>query len=126
MRVFGRRERPHPRAQLTLFDTADGWRYSLWVTNRPATTRGRLGQNAYLDAAHRVHAGIEDTILPARTLAWATSHSDPLPIGINQDGGYKWSLQTGQWLVLVVIDRRAYSSIWLTVQAVTAPRSWST
>jgi hypothetical protein len=62
MRVFARRERPHPGAQLPLFETADGWRYSLRVTNRPAATRGWLGQNAYLDAAHRVHARIEDVI----------------------------------------------------------------
>jgi len=63
MRVFARRERPHPGAQLTLFEAEDGWRYSLWVTNRPASTRGWLGQNAYLDAAHRVHARVEDAIL---------------------------------------------------------------
>ena len=64
MRVFARRERPHPGAQLTLFEAEDGWRYSLWVTNRPATTRGWLGQNAYIDAAHRVQARVEDAILP--------------------------------------------------------------
>jgi hypothetical protein len=63
MRVFARRERPHPGAHLTLFEAADGWRYSLWVTNRPAATRGWLGQDAYIDAAHRVHARIEDAIL---------------------------------------------------------------
>lgn len=62
MRVFARRERPHPEAQLTLFETADGCRYTLWVTNRPETTRGWLGQPQYLDAAHRVHARVEDTI----------------------------------------------------------------
>ena len=62
MRVFARRERPHPGAQLSLFEAADGWRYSLWATSRPATTRGWLGQNAYIDAAHRVHARVEDFI----------------------------------------------------------------
>ena len=62
MRVFARRERPHPGAQLTLFETADGWRYSLWVTNLPAMTKGWRGQCAYIDAAHRVHARIEDVI----------------------------------------------------------------
>jgi hypothetical protein len=40
MRVFARRERPYPGAQLTLFEAADGWRYSLWVTNLPATAPG--------------------------------------------------------------------------------------
>lgn len=62
MRVFVRRERPHPGAQLTLFETHDGWRYTLWVTNRPDTTKGWLGQAPYIDAAHRVHARVEDCI----------------------------------------------------------------
>jgi len=62
MRVFARRERPHPGAQLTLFEAGDGWRYSLWATNRPAATKGWLGHNAYIDAAHRVQARVEDAI----------------------------------------------------------------
>ena len=62
MRVFARRERPHPGAQLTLFEAEDGWRYSLWATNRPVTTRGWQGQCAYIDAAHRIHARVEDVI----------------------------------------------------------------
>ena len=40
MRVFARRERPHPAAQLTLFEAGNGRRYSLWVTNLPAAVRG--------------------------------------------------------------------------------------
>jgi hypothetical protein len=62
MRVFARRERPHPGAQLTLFEAEDGWRYCLWVTNLPERTRGWRGQLAYIDAAHRVHARVEDAI----------------------------------------------------------------
>lgn len=63
MRVFARRERPHPGAQLSLFEAAGGgWRYSLWVTNLPITQRGWCGQAAYIDAAHRVHARVEDCI----------------------------------------------------------------
>jgi hypothetical protein len=62
VRVFARRERPHPGAQLTLFEAEDGWRYGLWATNRAATTKGWLGQNAYIDAAHRVQARVEDAI----------------------------------------------------------------
>ena len=54
MRVFARRERPHPGAQLTLFEAEDGWRYRLRATNRAAATKDWLGQNAYIDAAHRV------------------------------------------------------------------------
>ena len=62
MRIFARRERPHPGAQLTLFEAEDGWRYTLWVTNLPGTTRGWRGQLAYIDAGHRVHARVEDAI----------------------------------------------------------------
>lgn len=62
MRVFVRRERPHPGAQLSLFESQDGWRYTLWVTNRPDTTKGWLGQPQYIDATHRVHARVEDAI----------------------------------------------------------------
>ena len=62
MRVFARRERPHPGAQLTLFEAEDGWRYSLWVSNLPAALRGWRAQLSYIDAAHRVHARVEDRI----------------------------------------------------------------
>jgi hypothetical protein len=62
MRICARRERPHPGAKLSLFEHEDGYRYQLWVTNLPAGTRGWRGQNAYIDAAHRVHARVEDAI----------------------------------------------------------------
>src|SRR3974390_2906542 len=62
LRVFARRERPPPGAQLTLSEAEDGWRYRLGATNRAATTKGWLGQNAYIDAAHRVQARVEDAI----------------------------------------------------------------
>jgi hypothetical protein len=62
MRVFARRERPHPGAQLTLFEAGDGWRYTLWVSNVPASLRGWRSQLGYIDAAHRVHARVEDRI----------------------------------------------------------------
>ena len=62
MRIFARRERPHPGAQLSLFEEADGWRYSLHVSNLPVTVRGWRGKLAYIDAAHRVHARVENCI----------------------------------------------------------------
>ena len=62
MRVFARRERPHPDAQLTLFEAEDGWRYTLRAANLPAGTSGWRGQPACIDAAHRVHARVEDGI----------------------------------------------------------------
>jgi hypothetical protein len=59
MRIFARRERPHPGAKLSLFEHEDGYRYQLWVTNLPATTKGWRGKTACIDAGHRVHARVE-------------------------------------------------------------------
>jgi len=60
MRVIVRRERPHPGAQLSLFEEADGWRYTAFVTN---TTVGAL---QWLEARHRAHARVEDRIRCAK------------------------------------------------------------
>lgn len=60
MRVIVRRERPHPGAQLSLFEEADGWRYAAFVTN---TT---IGQLQWLEARHRAHARVEDRIRCAK------------------------------------------------------------
>jgi len=59
MRLFARRERPHPGAQLTLFEIEDGWRYSVWATNLPQATTGWCGKVPYVDAVHRV---VEDGV----------------------------------------------------------------
>lgn len=56
MRVIVRRERPHPGAQLSMFEERDGWRYQAFITS---TTGGQL---AFLDARHRAHARVEDRI----------------------------------------------------------------
>jgi len=40
MRVFARRERPHPGAQLTLLEAQDGWRYTLRATSLSKRTYG--------------------------------------------------------------------------------------
>lgn len=56
VRIICRRERPHPGAQLSLFETADGWRYQLFATN----TGGHTVQ--FLEARHRPHARVEDRI----------------------------------------------------------------
>lgn len=56
MGVIVRRERPHPGAQLSLFEARDGWRYQALVTNTQA------GQLAFLEARHRAHARVEDRI----------------------------------------------------------------
>lgn len=60
MRVIARRERPHPGAQLSLFEERDGWRYQAFVTNT------KVGQLAFLEARHRAHARVEDRIRHAK------------------------------------------------------------
>ena len=104
MRVFARRERPHPGAQLTLFEAGDGWRYSLWATNRPADTRGWLGQAAYIDAAHRVQARVEDAIRTGKDCG--IGHFPSFDFGIN--AAWLTASMTGQillaWLKLLALD----------------------
>jgi hypothetical protein len=73
MRVIVRREKPHPGAQLSLFEEHHGWRYQLVATNTPT------GQLALLEARHRCQARVEDRIrcgkqtgigrLPSRSFA---------------------------------------------------------
>jgi hypothetical protein len=57
-RFIVRRERPHPGAQLDLFDTVEGFRHQLIATDSPAGT----GPLAFIDARHRAHARVEDRI----------------------------------------------------------------
>ena len=57
-RFIVRRERPHPGAQLDLFDTVEGFRHQLIATDSPAGT----GHLTWLDARHRAHARVEDRI----------------------------------------------------------------
>jgi hypothetical protein len=104
MRVFARRERPHPGAQLTLFEAGDGWRYSLWVTNRSPATKGWLGQNAYIDAAHRVHARVEDAIRTGKDAG--LGHFPSFDFQVN--AVWLTAAMTGQillaWLKLLALD----------------------
>ncbi len=55
-RLIMRRERPHPGAQLTLFDTSAGFRHTCFITN----TEG--ADIAALELRHRGHARVEDRI----------------------------------------------------------------
>ncbi len=56
MRALARRERPHPGAQLPLFEQPAGYRFPLTAT----TMAGRQPQ--FLEACHRVQARAEDRI----------------------------------------------------------------
>ncbi len=74
-RVIVRRERPHPGAQLDLFEHADGWRYTAFATDT------RVGQLAFLDARHRAHARVEDRIRTAKDTG--LDHFPSREFGIN-------------------------------------------
>jgi len=57
-RFIVRRERPHPGAQLSLFDTIEGMRHQVMATDTPVGH----GPIQYLEARHRGHARVEDRI----------------------------------------------------------------
>src|SRR5205814_337194 len=104
MRIFTRRERPHPGAQLTLFEAEDGWRYTLWVTNRPASARGWLGQPAYIDAAHRVHARVEDAIRTGKDCGIGKFPSTSLAMNKAWQAAALTAATLLAWLKLLALD----------------------
>jgi hypothetical protein len=57
-RMVVRRERPHPGAQLSLFDTVEGMRHQVFITDTP---RGHCSLQL-LELRHRGHARVEDRI----------------------------------------------------------------
>lgn len=66
MRIIVRRERPHPGAQLDVFEERDGYRYQAFATNTPFRPGQPNQQLAFLEARHRVHARVEDRIKHAK------------------------------------------------------------
>jgi hypothetical protein len=56
VRLICRRERPHPGAQLSLFDDAEGFRHTCFITN----TEG--SDLCSLELRHRGHARVEDRV----------------------------------------------------------------
>jgi hypothetical protein len=60
VRVIARRERPHPGAQLTLFDTAEGFRHQVFITDQDGD------DIAALELRHRHRAHVENRIRAAK------------------------------------------------------------
>jgi hypothetical protein len=104
MRVFARRERPHPGAQLSLFETQDGWRYSLWASNVPAQLRGWRAQLGYIDAAHRVHARVEDCIRAGKDCGIAKFPSHNFAINSAWLAASLTAAALLSWLRLIALD----------------------
>ncbi len=57
-RIIVRRERPHPGAQLSLFDLDEGMRHQVFLTDTPYSE----GSVQQLEVRHRAHARVEDRI----------------------------------------------------------------
>jgi hypothetical protein len=57
-RFIVRRERPHPGAQLSVFDSIEGMRHQVMATDTPPGG----GSIQFLEARHRAHARVEDRI----------------------------------------------------------------
>jgi len=98
MRVIVRRERPHPGAQLCVFEERDGWRYQAFVTNTAT------GQLAFLEARHRAHARVEDRIRHAKDS------------GLRRFPSREFAINTA-WLTAVAIA--ADLTAWLRLLALT-------
>lgn len=94
-RLVCRRERPHPGAQLSLFDTVQGWRHTAFLTDTPG------GDLPALELRHRRHARVEDRI---RT--WKTCGLLDLP---------HWDYGSNEaWLALTVIAATLIAWLQLT------------
>ncbi|MEU0120072.1 IS1380 family transposase [Streptomyces bobili] len=62
-RIIVRRERPHPGAQLSLFDLDEGMRHQVFLTDTPYGE----GSLQHLEVRHRAHARVEDRIRCGKT-----------------------------------------------------------
>ena len=82
-RLICRRERPHPGAQLSLFDTGEGFRHTCFLTDSP-------GEVAVLELRQRRHARVEDRIRGAKACGLRN-----LP--------FEDFVRNEAWLVLVLI-----------------------
>jgi hypothetical protein len=78
VRIICRREKPHPDAQLSLFEQIDGWRYELVATNTPPKTA------QFLEARHRPHARVEHNIRTGKQTG--LGHLPSASIEINRPG----------------------------------------
>ncbi|MCX4792900.1 MULTISPECIES: IS1380 family transposase [unclassified Streptomyces] len=63
-RIIVRRERPHPGAQLSLFDQDEGLRHQVFLTDTPFASGGSA---QFLEVRHRGHATVEDHIRCGKT-----------------------------------------------------------
>jgi len=65
-RVIVRKERPHPGAQLSLFDEIEGLRHTAFICAERTATETSSLSIARLEVRHRTHARVEDRIRQAK------------------------------------------------------------
>jgi hypothetical protein len=75
-RLIARRERAHPGAQLSLFDTVNGKRHQVFATDTPHGS----GSIQFLEVRHRAHARVEDRIRCGKTTGFGRFPSRMLAI----------------------------------------------
>ncbi len=75
-RIIVRRERPHPGAQLSLFDQDEGLRHQVFLTDTPFTS----GSAQFLEVRHRGHATVEDHIRCGKTTGFGRFPSRRFPV----------------------------------------------
>ena len=97
-RVIVRREHPHPGAQLSLFEEADGWRYQPFATNTS------IGQLAFLEARHRAHARVEDRIRHAKDSGLRRLPSRQFQINAAWCTAVSIAADLTAWLRLLALD----------------------
>jgi len=94
-RLICRRERPHPGAQLSLFEEINGWRHTTFLTDAADS------DIAALEADHRRHARVED-----RIRNWKACGLTDLP---------HWDYGSNEaWLALTVIATALIAWLQLT------------
>jgi len=76
-RLICRRERPHPGAQLSMFDCSEGYRHTCFITNAIETENDAAV--AVLELRHRGHARSRTASVTGRTAGYRTSrlHRSP-------------------------------------------------
>lgn len=75
-RIIVRRERPHPGAQLSLFDQDEGMRHQVFLTDTPFNS----GAAQFLEVRHRAHATVEDHIRCGKTTGFGRFPSRRFPV----------------------------------------------
>ncbi|MGO9144150.1 MAG: transposase [Streptosporangiaceae bacterium] len=76
----------------------------MWATNLPERTRGWRGQPAYIDAAHRVHARVEDAFRTGKDTGIGRFASQSFAINTAWLAAALIAATLPAWLRLIALD----------------------